>query len=391
MNPVYIVDAVRTPACLAGGALSTIRAPELGSIAIAALYKRNSITPDKIDHVWMGNAFPAGSGSSPARQAALLAGLPYHTPGTLVHSGCCSGMQAIITAADTIKAGTVKIAAAGGMESMSQIPHYLPGIRLKKQKGNLLLHDGMECDGQTHPFSKKHYGILAEKETKTHDISREEQEHYALQSFNKLKQASEQQAFKNEILPVTIRSGTKHAVVKVDEGYSLYPAETVKNQVPAYDADGSITSATSAMPGDASSALLLMEKDSLTRSGKDPIARIVSYASVANNPKQSFSTQAAALSKLYSLSGYTPEDIDVFEIHESYAASVLFTIRTSGLDPAKVNLHGGALCMGHPAGASGARQIVSLCYILKKYGLKRGCAVISNPLGESCAVMIESA
>ena len=390
MENVVIVDATRTPIGSFGGKLKTLNAPELGSVVIGALYKNNSLNPDIIDEVIMGNVLSAGVGQAPARQAALKAGLSNKTPCTVVNKVCASGMKAIMYAAQQIQTGDADVIVAGGMESMSNVPHYVPSTRFGIRLGHMEMQDGIIRDSLCDAFKNTHMGVDAERCAKTHGISRVEQDNYAAMSYRRARQTRDEGAFNEEITPVKIREDRSRAeIIGDDQEIDRVNFDKIPRLSPAFQNEGTVTAANASPISDGAAALLLMSESKAKHLDITPIARIVSHASAAQAPELFTTSPSKAVPVALDRAGLKLTDIDLFEINEAFSVVTLANMSLLNLDPEIVNIHGGAVSMGHPVGCSGARILVTLIHALRRYEKKRGCAAICNGGGGASAMVTE--
>ncbi len=390
MNSVVVVDAIRTPIGSLCGKLSSMSAPELGSVVIGALYKNNSLNPDIIDEVIMGQAIQAGSGQAPARQSALKAGLKNTIPCTTINQGCASGMKAIGYAIRQIGCGDAEVMVAGGMESMSNVPHYQMDSRFGTRMGDLRLSDGILLDGLRDPVKKQHMGHAAELCAQTYGLSRQEQDDHAIESCRRSQQAGNQGAFDAETASVKIRDRSGHAeVIERDEIPGRTHHDRFSEHAPAYQKNGTVTAGNSFKTGDGAAALLLMSEKKAGELGLSPLAHLMSQFSTAQAPKWFTTSAAHAIPQALKRAGLATTDIDLFEIHETFSASTLANMKLLQLTADSVNIHGGAVGLGHPLGCSGARILVTLLHALRWHEKKRGCAAIAGGGGEASAMVME--
>ncbi|MBK9542472.1 MAG: acetyl-CoA C-acyltransferase [Bacteroidetes bacterium] len=390
MKEVYIVSAVRTPIGNFGGALSSMTATQLGAHAIKAALERIKLSPAEIQEVYMGNVLSAGVGQAPVTQASTWAGIPNTVPGTTINKVCASGMKAIALAAESILLGDNDCVVAGGMESMSNVPFYLDKARTGYKLGNATMVDGLVKDGLWDVYKDYHMGSAAELCATECKISREEQDAYALESYRRSKEAYEKGLFKNEISPISIAVKGKDAlVISEDEEYKNLRADKVPTLKPAFQKDGTVTAANSSKLNDGAAALVLMSKEKADALGIKPIAKILSYADAQQAPEWFTTTPAKALPKAIQKAGIKADQIDFYEINEAFSVVAIANNQLMKLDPAKVNVHGGAVSLGHPLGASGARIIVTLINVLQQHGGKIGAAGICNGGGGASAMVIE--
>ena len=392
MKDVVILSAARTPVGSFLGKLSSLPAPALGSAAIRAALERAGIAPGDIEQVLMGNVLSAGVGQAPARQASLGAGIPNSVPCVTVSKVCGSGMRAVMDASNAIRAGEYEIAVAGGMESMSNAPYLLERARTGYRMGNGTLVDSMIKDGLWDPYRDVAMGDCAELCVAKYAFTREEQDAYALESYRRAQAAAKTGLAAEEIVPITIpRKKGDPEVVDTDEEPFAAPLEKMAGLKPAFRKDGSVTAANSSKINDGAAALVVSSEESAARRGKKPIARIIAYTSVAQEPEWFTTAPIGAIGRLFEMTGLSAADVDLFEINEAFAAVALAAIRELDLDPAKVNVRGGAVALGHPIGASGARILTTLVHALRHAGKRRGVAAICIGGGEATAMLVEAA
>jgi acetyl-CoA C-acetyltransferase len=390
MKEVVIVSAVRTPIGSFGGCLSSVSATQLGAIAIKGALGKIGIDKKIVDEVFMGNVLQANSGQAPARQAAIFAGIPDNVPCTTINKVCASGMKSIMIAAQTIVCGDNDIVVAGGMESMSNVPHYFAKGRTGQKLGDMKMFDGMVKDGLTDVYDKVHMGICAETCAKSMEISREEQDAFAIESYNRSTRSWNEGRFEDEVIPVEIpqRKGDS-LIISEDEEYKNVRLEKIPALRPVFDKEGTITAANASTLNDGASALILMSSDKAKELNITPIARIKSYADAAQEPKWFTTAPAKALPIAITKAGYTKDDIDYYELNEAFSVVGLANIKMLELEANKVNVNGGAVSLGHPLGSSGSRIIVTLINVLKQNGGKIGAAGICNGGGGASAMVIE--
>jgi acetyl-CoA C-acetyltransferase len=388
-STVYILSAVRTPMGSFLGSLSTVPAPQLGAVAIRGAVERAGIQPEDVQEVFMGNVLQAGLGQAPARQAALGAGLTHEVPCTTVNKVCASGMKSLALAGAAIVNGDADIVVAGGMENMSQVPHYLDG-RKGTKFGDLKVRDGMLLDGLTDVYNATHMGNCAELCAKDHDITREEQDAFAVESYNRAAKAWENGAFAEEVVPVSVpqRKGDP-VIVSEDEEYKQVRMDKIPSLRPAFQKDGTVTAANASTLNDGASAMVLASAEAVERLGLKPIAKLVAAADAAQAPEWFTTAPAKALPKALAKAGWRTEDVDLWELNEAFAVVGLANNKLLGLDAAKVNVNGGAVALGHPLGSSGSRIMVTLLHALRARGLRRGAAGICNGGGGASAMCIE--
>jgi acetyl-CoA C-acetyltransferase len=390
LKEVYIVAAARTPIGSFLGGLSTIPATTLGAIAIKGALEKGNIPADKIDEVFMGNVLQAGVGQAPARQAALGAGLQQSVPCTTVNKVCASGMKAIMLGAQSILAGDNELVVTGGMENMSQTPHYLEG-RNGTKFGNIQLLDGITKDGLLDVYSKVPMGNCAELCATKYNITREDQDNFAIASYTKSAEAWKAGKFDNEIVPVAVpqRKGDPILVTE-DEEYKNVFLDKIPGLRPAFDKDGTITAANASTLNDGASALVLASKEAVEKYGLKPIGKIVSYADAAQAPEWFTTAPSLAIPKALDKAGLSVKDVDFWELNEAFAVVGIANTQILGIDPAKVDVNGGAVALGHPLGNSGSRVVVTLLNVLKQNNAKIGGAGICNGGGGASAIIIEN-
>ncbi len=388
-NTVVIIDGARTPMGGLQGALANATAPELASTAIAAAVKRSGIEPADIDEVFMGCVLPAGLKQGPARQAALGAGIPKATGAVTLNKLCGSGMQATIFGHDSLLAGTNKIVVTGGMESMTNAPHLLPGARSGVRSGHATMYDHMFMDGLEDAYTGKAMGLFAQNTANDYGITREQMDDFAIESLSRAKAAIDDGSLSAEIAPVTITTRKGENVVSDDEQPHKAQLDKIPKLRPAFVKDGTITAANSSSISDGASALVLMLESEAEDRGLAPMARIVAHSRHSQDPSEFTVAPIGAINKLFEKTGWSKEDVDLFEINEAFAMVTMLAINELGLDHGKVNIHGGACAQGHPIGSTGSRIIVSLMYALKKLGKTRGVAALCIGGGEATAVGIE--
>ncbi len=388
-DSVYIVSGARTPMGGLLGSLSGATAVELGTTAIAEAVKRSGLSPEEIEEVTMGCVLPAGLKQGPARQAALGAGIPKTTGAVTINKLCGSGMQATIYAHDSIKAGTCSIALAGGMESMSNAPHLVLGARGGVGTGNKGLEDHMFFDGLQDAYTGNMMGHFAQQTADDNGLSREEMDAYAIESLKRAQAAIADGSLEAETAPVTLKTRKGEIVVKDDEQPLKGNADKIPTLRPAFKKDGTITAANASSISDGASALILMSGEEVEKRGIKPLARIVAHARNSHEPELFTTAPIGSMQKVLQKAGWSREDVDLWEINEAFAMVTMLAIRELGLDPTKVNVHGGACAQGHPVGSTGSRIIISLIYALQKYGKKRGVASLCIGGGEALATAIE--
>lgn len=391
MNEVFVIGAVRTPIGSFGGALKDLSATQLGASAISALIHKTGVDVNEIDDVLMGCVLQANLGQAPARQAAKLAGLPNEVNCTTVNKVCASGMKAIAQAAQSIMLGDAEVVVAGGMESMSNVPFYADKMRWGNKYGNASLIDGLAKDGLTDVYDGQAMGMAAELCASTCGISREEQDAFAIESYKRSQQAWNENSFNDEVVPVSIpqRKGEPIMFSRDEEPFNV-KFEKVATLNPAFRKDGSVTAANASTMNDGAAALLLMSKKKMDALGLKPLARIVSYADAEQAPEWFTTTPSLAAPKAVEKAGLQMSDIEYWELNEAFSVVGIENTRRMNIDPSKVNVHGGAVSIGHPLGCSGARIIVTLINVLRKNKARYGAAGICNGGGGASAMVIEA-
>ncbi|HPW97764.1 MAG TPA: acetyl-CoA C-acyltransferase [Flavobacterium sp.] len=388
---VVIVSAVRTPIGSFMGSLSSISATQLGAIAIKGALNKINLDPKLVDEVLMGNVVQAGVGQAPATQASILSGIPSSVPSTTINKVCASGMKAVIQGAQAIMTGDAEIVVAGGMENMSLIPHYVH-LRNGVKFGPTSLVDGMQKDGLTDAYDNNAMGVCADLCASEYNISREEQDAYAIQSYERSAKAWDEGKFDKEVVPVEIPQRRGDAIIfSKDEEYSNVKLDKIPTLNAVFTKDGTVTAANASTINDGAAALVLMSEEKAKTLGLKPLAYIKSYADAAQEPKWFTTAPAKALPKALDKAGISLSDVDFFEFNEAFAVVGLANAKILGLDNAKVNVNGGAISLGHPLGCSGARIIVTLLNVLEQNNAKIGAAAICNGGGGASAIVIERA
>ena len=391
IKKVVIVSAMRTPIGSFGGCLKEFTAPQLGAIAIKAAIEKAGIQPQWIDEVMMGCVLQANLGQAPARQASMLAGLPDKVISTTINKVCASGMKAVAIAAQNITLGDADIIVAGGMESMSNVPYYAGKQRWGNKFGDVTLIDGLVKDGLTDVYKDYPMGNAAELCAQTCGISRKEQDDYAIESYKRSQQAVERGWFRDEIIPVSIPQKKGDAVIiHSDEEPFNVKFDKIPELKPAFIKDGTVTAANASTINDGAAALVLMSEEKANELGITPLATILSYADAEQAPEWFTTSPSLALPKALSKAGLTLHKVDYFEINEAFSVVSLANMQKLNLDPAKVNVHGGAVSLGHPLGCSGARILVTLLHVLKQNNATIGAAAICNGGGGASAMIIEA-
>jgi acetyl-CoA C-acetyltransferase len=371
------------------GKLSTIPAPKLGAIAIKGALDRINLDPNLVDEVLMGHVVQAGTGQAPARQAAIFAGIPDKVPCTTINKVCASGMKAVMQAAQAIAVGDIEIAVAGGMENMSLIPHYVY-LRSGQKFGPTSLIDGMQKDGLVDVYDQNAMGVCADACATEHNFSREDQDAFAIQSYQRSADAWENGRYNNEVIPVEVpqRRG-EPIIVTEDEEFRNVKLEKIPELRAAFSKDGTVTAANASTINDGAAALVLMSAEKAQELNLEPLAKIKGYADAAQEPKWFTTAPAKALPKALSKAGISIDDVDFFEFNEAFAVVGLANMKLLGLKDENVNVNGGAVSLGHPLGCSGARILVTLIHILQQKDAKIGAAAICNGGGGASALVIE--
>lgn len=387
---VFIVAAVRTPIGSFGGSLKSFTAPQLGGIAIKAVLDKTQIDPNCIDEVIFGSVIQAGLGQAPARQAAMNAGLPHKVICTTVNKVCASGMKTIAQAAQSILLGDADIIIAGGMESMSNVPFYNTNQRWGNKYGDTVILDGLAKDGLVDVYDKVAMGNFADLCATEHAISRVDQDAFAIASYQKAQGATENGLFKEEIIPIHIpqKKGDPIVITKDEEPFNV-KFDKITQLHPAFTKDGTVTAANASTMNDGAAALLLMSGEKMKELGLTALAKIVSYADAEHDPKWFTTAPSLALPKALSKASLTLDQIDFFEFNEAFSVVGIVNTQLLNIDPNKVNIHGGAVALGHPLGCSGARIVVTLTHILQHTQKQYGAAAICNGGGGASAIIIE--
>jgi acetyl-CoA C-acetyltransferase len=391
MKTVYIVSAVRTPIGAFNGALASLTAPQLGSIAIKGALEKAGVAPEMVQEVYMGNVLSAGLGQAPATQAMLGAGIPNTVPSTTVNKVCASGSKAIMLAAQSIMMGINDVVVAGGMESMSNIPYYLDKARNGYRLGHGTIIDGMVKDGLWDVYKDFHMGNAAEICAKEYKITREDQDAFAIESYTRAQNAYAKNAFADEIIPVSVPvRGKDPIVVSVDEEYTKVNFDKMKTLKPAFEKEGTITAANASKLNDGASALVLVSEEKVKELGLKPLAKITGFADAAQAPEWFTTAPALAVPKALKMAGVNATDVDYYELNEAFSVVGIANTQILGLDANKVNPRGGAVALGHPLGSSGSRIVVTLVHELLQEGKKIGVTGICNGGGGASAIVIEA-
>ena len=390
MKEVVIVSAVRTPMGSFGGNLSSVSATQLGATAIKGALQKINLNPNEIEEVYMGNVLQANLGQAPAKQAAIYAGISENTPCTTVNKVCASGMKAISLATQAIKCGDADVVVAGGMENMSSVPHYY-SARNAVKLGDVKITDGMVKDGLTDVYNQVHMGVCADQCADEHHISRKDQDDFAIESYQRAAKAWTAGNFNEEIVPIAVpqRRG-EDIIVSEDEEYKNVKLEKIPQLRAVFNKEGTVTAANASTLNDGASALILMSKEKAEELQIKPIAKVVSYADAAQEPKWFTTAPAKAVPKALAKANLIASDIDYWELNQAFSVVGLVNTKLLGLDPAKVDVNGGAVALGHPLGSSGSRIIVTLINVLKQNNGRFGAAGICNGGGGASALVIEN-
>lgn len=390
MKSVYIVAAVRTPMGSFNGKLSKIPAPKLGAVAIKGALEKSGIKPEQVNEVYFGNVLQAGIGQAPARQAAIFAGLPKDVPCTTVNKVCSSGMKSVALGASSIMLGHNDIVVTGGMENMSMVPHYLPNSRSGYKYGDFTAVDGLAYDGLRDVYNEYMMGNAADRTAKEYNISREEQDEFAINSYKRAANSWSEGKFKEEIIPVEIpqRKGDP-IIMDEDEEYTNVMFEKIPGLRPVFEKDGTVTAANASTINDGAACIILASEEKVQELGLKPIAKVVSFADAAHEPEYFTTAPAKAIPIALARANCSISDIDYFELNEAFSVVGLVNNKLLGLSPDKVNVNGGAVALGHPLGASGARILVTLINVLAQNNAKLGAAGICNGGGGASAMVIE--
>jgi acetyl-CoA C-acetyltransferase len=390
LNEVYIVSAKRTPFGSFGGSLSSLKSVDLGAHAIRNAVDVLSLDKNLVEEVIFGNVYSANIGQAPARQAAILAGLPFHTSCTTVNKVCASGMKALMFGAQSIALGLRDLIIVGGMESMSNVPYYLPKVRWGNKFGNFETIDGLQKDGLQDAYDQSAMGVSADETAKRYAISRAEQDEYAIRSYKLAAKAWEENLFKDEVIPINFDSGPgKNGLVEKDEEYTKVNFDKIAALKPSFSKDGTVTPANASTINDGAVALILASGSKIKELNLNPLARIVSYADAEQEPKWFTTTPTIAAPLALRMAGLSLKDIDYFEVNEAFSVVALAFAKLLDIDLNKLNVRGGAVSLGHPLGASGARIIGTLVNILIYEGGRYGLAAICNGGGGASAIVLE--
>jgi acetyl-CoA C-acetyltransferase len=388
-SDVVIVSAKRTPIGAFLGALSPLTAIQLGSAAIKAAVEASGIGANEVQEVIMGCVLPAGLGQAPARQAAIGAGVPIATPATTINKMCGSGLKAVMMAADQIRSGTAGIVLAGGLESMSNAPYLLPKARTGYRMGHGEVIDHMFYDGLQSPFDGKAMGCFADATASKYNFTRAQQDAFATESVRRAMQALQAGEFDLEVTPLTVKARKGETVIARDETPGTCDVSKIATMKPAFNKDGTVTAASSSSISDGAAALVVMNAQTAAAKGLKPLARILAYASHAQEPEWFTTAPVGAIRKVLTQLGWKPHDADLYEINEAFAIVTMAAMRDIDIDHARVNVHGGACALGHPIGATGARILTTLVHALRRRGGKRGIAALCIGGGEAVALAVE--
>jgi acetyl-CoA C-acetyltransferase len=389
LREVVIVGAARTPIGSFMGSLAAVTAPRLGAVAIRAALERAGVAPGAVDEVVMGNVLQAGVGQAPARQAAIFAGLPEKVPCWTLNKVCGSGLKAVISGAQAIALGDADVVVAGGMESMSNVPYYDRAARAGVRMGNVELVDGMIFDGLWDVYNQQHMGLCGEHCATTQGISRAQQDEYAMESTRRAIEAQKAGAFKAEIVPVEIEGKKEKVVVSEDDGPKSARPDKIPSLKPVFKKDGTVTAANASSINDGAAAVVLMSAERAKAEGRTVLGRVKAWGGAARAPVEFTIAPADAVKLTLGKLGLAPKDVDLWEINEAFAVVSIANNRLLGLDGKNVNVRGGAVALGHPIGASGARILVTLLYAMKDLGKKRGLASLCIGGGEAVALVVE--
>lgn len=391
MQEVYIVSAVRTPIGSFGGSLSSLTATQLGAKAIKAALEKAGVAPELVQEVYMGNVMSAGLGQAPATQASIFAGIPNTVPATVVNKVCASGSKAIMLAAQSIMLGVNQVVVAGGMESMSNVPYLLDKARTGYKLGNGTLTDGLVKDGLWDVYNDYHMGSAAELCARDMKITREQQDDFAIESYKRSAAAHAANKFDAEMIAVEIPQRGKDSIfVSTDEEYTKVNFDKVRTLKPVFEKDGSVTAANASTLNDGASALVLMSGDKVKELGLKPLAKILAFADAAQAPEWFTTAPTLAINKALAWAKIDIKDVDFFELNEAFSVVGIANTQLLNIDPAKVNMYGGAVSIGHPLGSSGSRIVATLAHVLQQEKGKIGVTGICNGGGGASAIVIEA-
>ena len=387
---VFIISAIRTPFGSFGGVFSNLSATKLGSEAIIGVLKKSNLNPKNINEVFMGNVCSADLGQAPARQAALGAGIPDTVPCTTINKVCSSGAKSIMLGSQSILLGQCDLVIAGGMENMSRVPYYIPKARYGYKYGNSELIDGLHKDGLLDPFSELSMGVFADKTAEKYNISRQQQDEFAIRSYKNSAHSNNSGIFANELVEVSItQKNGEQLLINKDEEYKNVNFEKIPKLKAAFSKNGTVTAANSSTMNDGASALILASAEAIKKHNLSPIAKILSFADSAHAPEWFTTAPTKAAPKALKIAKMTTDDVDYFEVNEAFSVVPLAFNKILDIDINKVNVHGGAVSLGHPLGASGARIVTTLSNVLKTRDATIGCASICNGGGGASSIVIE--
>lgn len=389
MKPVFITSAVRTPVASFQGGFADMPAPKLGALVIKEALAKSKVAAEKVGEVIMGEVLTAGVGQAPARQAAIYAGIPTSTPCLTIGKVCGSGLKAVMLGAGTIALGDNEIVVAGGQESMTQAPHLLPQSRTGFRMGNTQLVDSMQFDGLWDPYNNWAMGVAGELCAKEYNFTREAQDEFAISSYKKAQAAQASGAFSREIVPVTVTTRKGDVVISADEDVTKTDFAKIPSLKPVFDKAGTITAANASKINDGAAAVVLMSEKAVAETGAKPLAKIVAMGQFAQDPKWFTTAPVGAVRKALEKAGMTIDQIDLFEINEAFANVPMAAIKDLKIPAEKVNVHGGAIAIGHPIGASGARILTTLVHALHTHGKRFGLATLCIGGGEAVAMIVE--
>lgn len=389
MQEVYIIAAVRTPIGSFNGSLSTVGATKLGAAAIKGALEKCGLSASEVQEVFMGSVLQAGLGQAPARQAARFAGIGDNVPATTVNKVCASGMKAVALGAQSIMLGHNDVVVAGGMENMSLVPHYLPNSRVGTKYGNITMLDGLQFDGLTDIYSNTLMGECAELCAAEYKFTREDQDAFAIQSYKRAADAWSKGKFAAEVVPVTISTKKGDVTISEDEEYKNVFFDKIPNLKPTFKKDGTVTAANASNMNDGAAALVLVSKSKMEQLGLKPLARIAGFADAEQAPEWFTTTPSKALPLAAKRAGVELSNIEYFELNEAFSVVGLANNKLMNLNPDRVNVNGGAVALGHPLGASGARILVTLIHVLQQNNAKLGGAAICNGGGGASAMIVE--
>lgn len=387
---VVIVSAVRTPIGSFGGGLSTVPAPQLGAVAIKGAVEQAGIPLEAVESVIMGCVLQANLGQAPARQAAIAAGIPVEVPAVTVNKVCASGMKAMMYATQAILLGDADIVVAGGMENMSMAPYYLEKARYGYRFGDSKLIDGIGKDGLTNVYDQQAMGVCGDLCATDYSISREEQDEFAIESYKRSAAAWQEGRFKEEVVPVTVKDRKGDTVLSEDEEYKRVNFEKLKTLRPVFTKEGSVTAGNASTINDGAAAVVLMSAEKCKELGLTPLARVLGYGDASNKPEHFTTAPAKAVPVALAKAGKKVEEMDLIELNEAFSVVGVVNTKLLNIDPAKVNVNGGAVSLGHPLGCSGTRIMVTLTHALRQRNLKYGAAGICNGGGGASAMVIEA-